>query len=331
MRDHASIAPTFWTRGTGKRLRGDTEAQLVALYLMSSPATSMVGIFHLALPTMCHETGLDREGALKGLARCTAEAFAFWDEDEEIVFIPALARHQVGERMSIGKNGNPDKRILGVKRALAPFKGHRFYDMFLERYADAYLLTDLFDEAPSEDHRRGPHVRARGPVLSCLDPVLPDPDQPDRSPPAKPKSPDAPRAKSANPVHLPTNWAPGEKLVQMLAVKWDIDPRQVLRIVPEFVHFWTENPKGKTKRRNLAGWDESFRRWVNRVATDGQVPPLPKSATPAAAQRAAAEHAQRRQERIDRMNREAEADLKAKGIAVGDMPANLAKVLGGIG
>src|SRR5665213_1243453 len=96
VRAYASLSPMFWTRGSGKRLRGHKEAQIVALYLMSAPATTMVGIYHLALPTLCHETGLTPEEATKGLGRCIEEGFCFWDETEELVFVPALAKHQIG-------------------------------------------------------------------------------------------------------------------------------------------------------------------------------------------------------------------------------------------
>lgn len=149
MRAYASLSPMFWTRGSGKRLRGQKEAQLVALYLMSSPATSMVGIFHLALPTLCHETGLSLEEASKGLARCSEEGLVFWDEDEELVFVPALAKHQMGDKLD-----PKDHKVKGVVRALAPFKGHRFFGMFMDRYADPYSLPIEADEGASESRPR---------------------------------------------------------------------------------------------------------------------------------------------------------------------------------
>lgn len=139
----------FWTRGSGKRLRGDAPAQLVALYLMSAPSTSMIGIFHLAVPTLCHETGLSIEDATKGLRRCSEEGIVFWDESEELVFVPALAKHQIGEELKAR-----DHKVKGVAKALAPFKGHRFYSMFIERYADSYHLREEETKAPSESHPR---------------------------------------------------------------------------------------------------------------------------------------------------------------------------------
>lgn len=161
MRAYASISPMFWTRGSGKRLRGDAHAQVVALYLMSSPATSMIGIFHLALPTLCHETGLSFEEASKGLQRCSEEGLVFWDEEEELVFVPALAKHQIGEELK-----ERDHKVKGVAKALAPFKGHRFYSMFVERYADCYRLREEEQEAPSR-----PLTRDDVPVMSCPAPV----------------------------------------------------------------------------------------------------------------------------------------------------------------
>jgi len=174
MRSYASIAPTFWTRGSGKRLRGDLEAQVVALYLMSSPATTMVGIFHLALPTLCHETGLPLEGALKGLARCSEEGLAYYDEEEELVWVPALAQHQLGDHLGQGKSGKLDHRVTGVKRALAAYKGHRFYDLFLERYGDAYSLFDGAERELRKPLDRGSRARARVPAPAPV--LIPDPE-----------------------------------------------------------------------------------------------------------------------------------------------------------
>lgn len=174
MRKYASLSPMFWVRGTGKRLRGCPEAQLVALYLMSCPAATMVGIFPLSLATLCNDTGLDREGALKGLARCFEEAFAEWDEYEELVWVPALPLHQVGERISVNKDGKKDYRHKAIIKALAPFKGHRFYSAFLARYGEPYLLDTEKEEAPSK-----PLARGTCPVPVPV-PVNTDQDQPDR-------------------------------------------------------------------------------------------------------------------------------------------------------
>jgi hypothetical protein len=67
MRDFGKVNPQFWIGSTGKRLRGNPEAQLVALYLMTCPHANMIGVFHCPILYISHETGLPLEGASKGL------------------------------------------------------------------------------------------------------------------------------------------------------------------------------------------------------------------------------------------------------------------------
>jgi hypothetical protein len=150
MRAYGSVVPRFWTGGTGKKLRGHKEAQLVAFWLMTAPATTMVGIFNLALPTLCHETGLTEDEARAGLAKCEDEGFAYFDEADELVWVPSLSKIQLGEELKVGSNGKADHRVAGVRRALAPFKHHRFYGEFLKRYGEAYKLLPQAAQAPSE-------------------------------------------------------------------------------------------------------------------------------------------------------------------------------------
>jgi len=145
MRNYATLSPLFWTSGTGKRLRENKDAQIIALYLMSAPATTMVGIFPMAIPTICHQTGLSAEDAAVGLKKCIDEGFCFWDESEELIFVPSLAKYQVGEKLK-----PRDLKIKGIMRALSPFKNHRFYDMFVDIYGDLYSLPIEENEAPSK-------------------------------------------------------------------------------------------------------------------------------------------------------------------------------------
>ncbi|MFT3789627.1 MAG: hypothetical protein QM741_00825 [Rudaea sp.] len=61
MRDYGKVSPQFWIGKTGKRLRGNLEAQIVAMYLMTAPAASMTGVYYCPLVSIAHETGLDAE------------------------------------------------------------------------------------------------------------------------------------------------------------------------------------------------------------------------------------------------------------------------------
>lgn len=164
MRDHATFKPTFWTRGTGKLLRGHPEAQIVATYLMTCASASMVGIYHLAVVTVAHETGLAFEAAWKGLRRCIEVGFCEYDEAEDLVFVPNLARHQVGDTLKPG-----DRRRIGVVRALKPFARHPFHAKFLDLYASAYGIED--DQSDAEKP-----PRAKAPRKGLTSPYDPDPD-----------------------------------------------------------------------------------------------------------------------------------------------------------
>jgi hypothetical protein len=111
MRDYSVIVPSFWIGETGKKLRGDVNAQVLALYLMTCPHSTMTGVFHCPILYMAHETGLTMEGATKALARLSEEGFCEYDEVSECVFVVRMAAYQIAESLKPG-----DKRILGVKK-----------------------------------------------------------------------------------------------------------------------------------------------------------------------------------------------------------------------
>lgn len=137
MRHFAQVHPAFWTGQTGRQLRSaGRDAQLVALYLITCPSAQATGLYHLALPTLCHESGLGRAGALAALAALKRLDFAYMDEAEEVVFVPAMARFQIGEALA-----EKDKRRSWVRTLLQPWRGTHFYRRFLALYSDAYRLA----------------------------------------------------------------------------------------------------------------------------------------------------------------------------------------------
>lgn len=145
MRDYGRVAPTFWTRGSGKKLRGNPRAQIVALYLFTSPASTMIGIYHLAIPTMAHETGLTPDEAERALADVVALDVARYDPEEELVYLPEGARYQIGESLKPG-----DKRVAGIRSALAQFSRHPFALDFARRYAADFCLGSPPEDPPSK-------------------------------------------------------------------------------------------------------------------------------------------------------------------------------------
>jgi len=139
MRDYAKVSPQFWTGDTGKFLRGlGPRAQVIAMYLMTCPSATMLGLYYLPLPTLCHETASPSKEALKDLRRLSQGGFSYYDEASEHVFVPEMARFQIGE--SLTKRDNRHKALL---RELDALKKSPFFKHFLDRYRDAYELHDL--------------------------------------------------------------------------------------------------------------------------------------------------------------------------------------------
>jgi hypothetical protein len=135
VREYAKVSPLFWTRGSGKRLRGDADAQVLALYLVTSPAANMIGVYYVPLVSICHETGLTEKRASLALAHLEAARFAFYDHDAELVWVPNMASYQIGDTMKSG-----DKRRGAVLAELDKLGDHPFVLRFAERYGLAYCL-----------------------------------------------------------------------------------------------------------------------------------------------------------------------------------------------
>jgi hypothetical protein len=152
MRDYATIRPTFWTGATGRAVRAaGRDAQVVALYLLSSPSSNMIGLYYLPIPTLCHETGLSPQGASKALARLSEAQFAHFDPVSEHVFVLEMARYQIGEALVV-----KDKRTAGVINAWQAMSKSPFYLDFWHRYRNAYHLPTPQQNGPEgKAHGRG--------------------------------------------------------------------------------------------------------------------------------------------------------------------------------
>lgn len=151
MRDYSAVVPTFWTGKTGKEIRAlGPECQVVALYLLTSPHSNMIGLYYLPKIYLAHETGIPMQGACKALQSLSEVHFCTYDDDAETVFVHEMARYQIGTELVA-----TDKRVKGVENELKKFHNNPLLKAFLRRYADAYHL-DFDDEesshfeAPSE-------------------------------------------------------------------------------------------------------------------------------------------------------------------------------------
>jgi hypothetical protein len=142
VREYGSVSPQFWIGKTGKSLRGDPSAQVLALYLMTSPHANMIGVFHCPVMYMAHETGLGFEGASKALESLVARGFCLYDHESETVFVIRMAAHQVGEDLDV-----KDNKVKGVHKELSKIAVQSLKDAFISEYAKAYHIKS---EAPSK-------------------------------------------------------------------------------------------------------------------------------------------------------------------------------------
>ena len=110
MRDYSKVSPLFWTGSTGKELRKNPEALIVAMYLMTNPHANMLGLYYIPIIYIAHETGLGIEGASKGLEWGKRAGFCDYDPISEMVWVYEMARFQIEDELK-----SADKRCLGVQ------------------------------------------------------------------------------------------------------------------------------------------------------------------------------------------------------------------------
>lgn len=135
MHDFRKVSPLMWMRGSGKRLRGDALAQVLAAYLATGPRASMIGLYHVTLGAMRDETGHEVDDIRAALKRVSASGFAHYDEEEEIAWVPNAARIELGDGLK-----EKDKRRSGVSKALRALPQHPFVAAFYHRYGTGYGL-----------------------------------------------------------------------------------------------------------------------------------------------------------------------------------------------
>lgn len=80
--------------------------------------------------------------------------FCHYDEDEEIIFVPEMAKFQIGESLK-----PDDNRVKGIVRELEPYRKCRFFNDLMKRYEGVYHLNTVKplpspSEAPSKPSTR---------------------------------------------------------------------------------------------------------------------------------------------------------------------------------
>ncbi len=244
MRDYGVVSPKFWIGETGKALRGNAPAQVLALYLMTCPHANMIGVFHCPVLYMAHETGLGMEGASKALQSLIEAKYCTYDEASETVFVHRMAAYQVAESLKPG-----DNRIKGVEREWQNIGSAIIKSAFFAIYSVAFHLPDQAKKAsPSEA------------------PSKPLRSQEQEQEQEQEQDKEAPSAKSPRGTALPKDWElPDDWKTWALKERPDVD---VVTVAESFHDFWIAKP-GKDGRK--ADWQATWRNWVrNQRAQPGR-------------------------------------------------------------
>lgn len=154
MRDYAKIGPKAWQGQTFKKLRKEgREGLLVALYLMSSPSSNMLGLYSQPILYMAHETGLGEEGALKGLEKCIEAGFCGYDHETEMVWVYEMAKYQVAAELKA-----TDLRCKGIQKDYESLPDNPFLAPFFDHYAAVFHLTNRREfTSHTEGATKGPY------------------------------------------------------------------------------------------------------------------------------------------------------------------------------
>lgn len=161
MREYGVVSPMFWIGETGRALRKNPDAQRVAIYLMTAPASEMTGVFYCPLTSILNDVGIF-EAPLKPLASPSEGAkegwsdplegvkqailtlieldFCFYDFESEFVFVKEMARWQIGESLK-----EKDNRVVGLRKYVKSMP-KPIAARFLERYNEDFHLGFSLEE-----------------------------------------------------------------------------------------------------------------------------------------------------------------------------------------
>ena len=133
--NYGMVRSSFWTGATGRALRRDVDAQVVGMYLMTSPHANIIGVYRCPVEYISIETGRGFEGASKGLQKLHEIGFSTYDPETETIWVHEMARHQIGDALKAG-----DNRLKHIARFFGEIENSHIKQAFFEKYGAAYHL-----------------------------------------------------------------------------------------------------------------------------------------------------------------------------------------------
>lgn len=250
MRDYSKISDQFWTGRTGKALRGNMQAQIVALYLMTSPHANMIGAFYCPTTYIAHDTGSTPEGASKGLQRLSEVGFCTYEEDTDLVWVHEMARFQIGDELKPN-----DNRVKDIQKQYGKLREGPIKQGFYAKYRTAYHLDQMPPdgrpfEAPSKPLRSQKQEQEQYQEQEKTF---------DASPTATPPTEGA----SSNGTRLPAGWTlPNEWRDWTISERPTMTKKEIDLEAEKFADYW-RGKAGANARK--ADWFATWRNWIRNM------------------------------------------------------------------
>jgi uncharacterized phage protein (TIGR02220 family) len=138
MRDYAKLSPQFWINATGRKIKqAGLSTQLIALYLITNPHATMLGLYYLPITFIAHETGLSLADATQSLHILCQIGFCSYDDVSEYIWVHEMAAEQIGASLKV-----TDNRIKAINEAYLAFPNLSFLPAFYAKYKEAFHLLD---------------------------------------------------------------------------------------------------------------------------------------------------------------------------------------------
>jgi hypothetical protein len=163
------VVPSFWTDPDVRTPLAPAD-KLVLLYFVTSPHSTMIGLYNCPLMYASREIGLPETEIRRAIVGVLAP-FVTYDEVTEEVFVHAAARHQIGVELKPS-----DHRHKAVQKIVQASHSPNLKRAFLERYADWNLGI------PLPDRRQEPETK---PLASPFEAPPEAPSKGGSTPPAK--------------------------------------------------------------------------------------------------------------------------------------------------
>lgn len=242
MRDYGKVHTSFWTSETTRSLSEDGRA--LALYLLTSPHSTIAGVFRLPDGYVCEDMQWTTERVSEGFRNLELKGFANRCETSKWVWIRKFIEWNPPE--------NPNQRKGAIKAAmLAPKDCCWFLDFM--RDCGGFLGINT-------EEKTNPLETLQKPFLNQEPEPEPELCAPQAAPPPTPAAP------TKTGTRLPEDWAlPNEWREWAVESRPDLDAEAV---ADSFHDFWVAKP-GKDGRK--ADWFATWRNWVRNQKPAGSM------------------------------------------------------------